>query len=76
MLVAEVADDRMLRDAIVPEAEVVSGIAAPVLGTDGVAHAAVGVQGPSLRLTPARLRELAPLVRHAAEEIGARVHQP
>lgn len=54
----------------------VSGIAAPVLGAGGVAHAAVGVQGPSLRLTAARLKELAPLVRHAAEEISARVHQP
>lgn len=56
--------------------EGVSGIAAPVLGPDGIAHAAVGVQGPSLRLTPARLQQLAPVVKHAAEEISARVRRP
>jgi IclR family acetate operon transcriptional repressor len=56
--------------------EGVSGIAAPVLGPDGIAHAAVGVQGPSLRLTPARLKQLAPVLRQAADEISARVRQP
>ena len=53
----------------------VSGIAAPVLDAAGVAHAAVGVQGPTLRLSAARMKELAPLVQHAAAEIGARVRQ-
>jgi IclR family acetate operon transcriptional repressor len=56
--------------------EGVCGIAAPVIAAPvsaalGVAHAAVGIQGPSLRLTPAQLRLLAPLVREAADEIGA-----
>jgi IclR family acetate operon transcriptional repressor len=50
----------------------VSGIAAPILDADGVAHAAIGVQGPSLRLTAARLKELAPLIRRAAAEIAVR----
>jgi IclR family transcriptional regulator, acetate operon repressor len=53
--------------------EGVCGIAAPVKGEDGAAHAAVGIQGPSLRLTPARLGELGPLVRAAADEIGVLV---
>lgn len=53
--------------------EGVCGIAAPVIAAHGAAHAAVGIQGPSLRLTPARLHELAPLVRAAADEIGALV---
>ena len=53
--------------------EGVSGVAAPILAADGTAHAAVGIQGPSLRLTPARLHDLAPVVRAAADEIGALV---
>jgi IclR family transcriptional regulator, acetate operon repressor len=53
--------------------EGVCGIAAPIIGADGAAHAAVGIQGPSLRLTPARLHDLAPLVLSAADEIGALV---
>ena len=51
----------------------VCGIAAPILARRGVAHAAVGVQGPSVRLTPARLHELAPLVTAAADEIATLV---
>lgn len=46
--------------------EGVSGIAAPVRSASGPAHAAIGLQGPSVRLTPTRLEELAPLVQHAA----------
>lgn len=53
--------------------EGVCGIAAPVLAADGVAHAAVAIQGPSLRLTSARLHQLAPMVRAAADEISALV---
>ena len=51
----------------------VCGIAAPVLARSGVAHAAIGVQGPSVRLTPDRLHELAPLVTAAADEVAALV---
>ena len=53
--------------------EGVCGIAAPVIAASGAAHAAVGIQGPSLRLTPPQLHKLAPLVREAADEIGALV---
>lgn len=53
--------------------EGVTGLAAPVLGPNGVAHAAVGIQGPSLRLTPAKLREMGPLLRAAADEIASLV---
>ena len=49
----------------------VSGIAAPVRSPGGFAHAAVGLQGPSLRLGPAVLTELAPLVQAAANEVAA-----
>jgi IclR family acetate operon transcriptional repressor len=49
----------------------VSGIAAPVRSPGGFAHAAVGLQGPSLRLDPAVLTELAPLVQSAANEVAA-----
>jgi IclR family transcriptional regulator, acetate operon repressor len=51
----------------------VSGIAAPVLSASGRAHAAVGLQGPSIRLTPTRLEELAPLVQSAATEVASLV---
>jgi IclR family acetate operon transcriptional repressor len=50
--------------------EGVNGIAAPVLGSSGVARAAIGVQGPALRMTPARLQEIAPMVRRAADDIA------
>ena len=49
----------------------VSAVAAPVLSTSGRAHAAIGLQGPSVRLTPERLEELAPLVRDAATEVAS-----
>ncbi len=51
----------------------VCGIAAPILARSGVAHAAIGVQGPSVRLTVDRLRELAPDVTAAADEIASLV---
>ncbi|HYN34378.1 MAG TPA: IclR family transcriptional regulator [Ilumatobacteraceae bacterium] len=49
----------------------VSGIAAPVRSPTGHAHAAVGLQGPSLRLNPVALAGLAPLVQAAADEVAA-----
>lgn len=51
-----------------------SGIGAPVLADSGVATAAVGVQGPALRMTAERMLEIAPLVRAAADEIAALAH--
>jgi DNA-binding IclR family transcriptional regulator len=51
----------------------VCGIAAPILARSGIAHAAIGVQGPSVRLTVDRLRELAPDVTAAADEIASLV---
>jgi len=51
----------------------VCGIAAPVRSQSGRAHAAVGIQGPSVRLTPARLDELAPMVVRAANDVAALV---
>lgn len=51
----------------------VSAVAAPVLSASGRAHSAVGLQGPSVRLTPARLEELAPLVQTAAADVAALV---
>jgi DNA-binding IclR family transcriptional regulator len=51
----------------------VCGLAAPVRARSGVAHAAVAVQGPSVRLTAERLAELAPVVVAAAAEVAALV---
>jgi IclR family acetate operon transcriptional repressor len=51
----------------------VSAVAAPVLSTSGRAHSAIGLQGPSVRLTPARLEELAPLVQNAATQVASLV---
>lgn len=51
----------------------VSAVAAPVLSASGRAHSAIGLQGPSIRLTPSRLAELVPLVRDAASEVAALV---
>lgn len=51
--------------------EGVIGIAAPVMGRDGIARAAVGVQGPTSRVTAAQLPEVASEVLKAAEELSA-----
>ena len=51
----------------------VCGIAAPVRSAGGTAHAAVGLQGPSVRLTQDRLVELAPIVAAAAAEVATLV---
>jgi IclR family acetate operon transcriptional repressor len=48
----------------------VIGIGAPLLGRDGLAHAAVGVQGPTSRLTPDVVPSVAAEVRKAAEELA------
>jgi DNA-binding IclR family transcriptional regulator len=53
--------------------EGVSAVAAPVLSASGRAHSAIGLQGPSIRLTPTRLEELAPLVQEAAAEVATLV---
>jgi IclR family acetate operon transcriptional repressor len=49
----------------------VCGVAAPVLDRRDVAIAAVGLQGPTIRLTPKRLAELAIEVRAAAGDVAA-----
>ncbi|MHB1547536.1 MAG: IclR family transcriptional regulator domain-containing protein, partial [Acidimicrobiales bacterium] len=49
----------------------VCGIAAPVLGSDGVAVAALAVQGPEFRIPDARIAEIGPLVIGAAQAIAA-----
>ena len=53
----------------------VNAVAAPVLDAHGVARAAVGVQGPSVRLTMERMLEIAPLVRAAARQISDRIQR-
>ena len=50
--------------------EGVIGVAAPVIGRDGIARAAVGVQGPTSRLGPDQLPEVAARVLEAAEELS------
>lgn len=49
----------------------VNGVAAPVLMANGIARAAIGVQGPSSRMTAERVAEIAPLVRAAANDVAA-----
>jgi IclR family transcriptional regulator, acetate operon repressor len=48
----------------------VCGIAAPVLGSGGVAMAALAVQGPEFRMPDERIAELGPLVVSTAQAIG------
>jgi IclR family KDG regulon transcriptional repressor len=56
--------------------EGVSGVAAPVIGTDGVTYGTIGVSLPSFRLTPKSLPKLISSVSDAAlrfsEQIGFR----
>ena len=49
----------------------VGGLAAPIRRADGTAVAALGISGPLDRLTPARLRELAPVVVDLAARMSA-----
>lgn len=50
-----------------------SAIAAPVLGPDGTAVAALSISGPSIRLTRERIAELAPELTRQAAEVSARL---
>lgn len=49
----------------------VCGVAAPVLGSDGMAMAALAVQGPEFRMPDERIVELGPLVISTAQAIVA-----
>ncbi len=49
----------------------VCGVSAPVLDRRDLAVAAVGLQGPTIRLTPKRLTEVAVEVRAAAGDVAA-----
>jgi IclR family acetate operon transcriptional repressor len=48
----------------------VCGVGAPVLNRFGVAEAAIGVQGPSVRMLGGGLDAIGPLVRRAADGVA------
>ncbi len=50
-----------------------SALAAPVFGPDGVAVAALSISGPTIRLTPERIAELAPALLEQARLLSARL---
>ena len=50
-----------------------TAIAAPIRNVEGVAVSSLSVSGPSFRLTPQRLAQIAPLVREAADEVARRL---
>jgi DNA-binding IclR family transcriptional regulator len=50
-----------------------SAIAAPIVGPDGNAIAALSISGPTMRLTRARMTELAPALREQAALVSARL---
>src|SRR3954453_13309419 len=50
-----------------------SALAAPVLGPDGIAVAALSISGPSIRLTPDRIAELAPALLEQAWLVAERL---
>jgi IclR family transcriptional regulator, acetate operon repressor len=50
-----------------------SALAAPVLGADGTALAALSVSGPSIRLTRERIAELVPALLEQARLVSARL---
>jgi DNA-binding IclR family transcriptional regulator len=50
-----------------------SALAAPVFGPDGVAVAALSISGPTIRLTRARIAELAPALLEQARLVSARL---
>lgn len=74
-LVAELEQIRVVGYAINRQERYdgVFGVAAPVLDRRGRANAAVGLQGPSVRLGVASLEELAVHVRDAADRIAVSV---
>ncbi|MES4903401.1 MULTISPECIES: IclR family transcriptional regulator [unclassified Streptomyces] len=53
-----------------------SAVGAPVFTSSGRVEGALCVSGPSSRLTEQRLREIAPVVRAAAEKISTRLGHP
>jgi IclR family acetate operon transcriptional repressor len=53
-----------------------SALAAPVLGPDGIAVAALSISGPSIRLTRERIAELAPALLEQARLVSARLGAP
>jgi DNA-binding IclR family transcriptional regulator len=58
----------------VDELEVgLTAMAAPVLGVDGTAHAALSISGPTARLTSERIAELAPLLVEEADALAERL---
>jgi IclR family transcriptional regulator, acetate operon repressor len=50
-----------------------SAMAAPVRGARGEVIAALSISGPTLRMTPARIDELAPILRSEAATLGRRL---
>ena len=50
-----------------------SAMAAPVRGARGDVIAALSVSGPTLRMTPARIRELQPILTHEARTLSRRL---
>jgi IclR family transcriptional regulator, acetate operon repressor len=50
-----------------------TAMAAPVLGADGSAHAALSISGPTARLTSERIAELAPLLVEEADALAERL---
>ena len=50
-----------------------SAVAAPVLGPDGDAIAALSISGPTARLTSERIHELAPLLVEECDRLAARL---
>lgn len=50
-----------------------SALAAPILGPEGTAVAALSISGPSIRLTRERIAELAPELTRQAAEVSARL---
>ena len=73
--------ESMLYDALIPSLEEVgarferglSALAAPVFGPDGIAVAALSVSGPTIRLTPDRIAELAPALLEQARLVSMRL---
>jgi IclR family transcriptional regulator, acetate operon repressor len=80
-LVARAALDRQLQAVrregfatTIDELEVgLSALAAPVRGPDGHVIAALSISGPTLRLTRARIAELAPVLLHEADALSERL---
>jgi IclR family transcriptional regulator, acetate operon repressor len=75
--------ERVRRDGFATTADELeaglSAIAAPVRGPAGDVIAALSVSGPTLRLTPARVAELAPILVHEAQALDERLgnkHRP